>query len=61
MNKFLLVGDKFIPEMNLIQTGFRFNACRPFIRNKKKNKKNKDNRRFKIYLPKIIRQSLFST
>ena len=41
MNKFLLVGDKFMPEMNLIQTGFRSNTCRPFIRNKKKNKKIK--------------------
>ena len=35
MNKFLLAGDKFIPEMNLKQPGFTYSACGPFT---KKNK-----------------------
>ena len=27
MNKFLLVGDKFMPEMQLKQPGFTYSAC----------------------------------
>ena len=33
MNKFLLVGDKFLPEMLLKQPGFTYSACDPFTRN----------------------------
>ena len=31
-NKFLLAGDKFLPEMNLKQPGFTYNACDPFTK-----------------------------
>ena len=34
VNKFLLTGDKFMPEMHLKQPGFTYSACRPFTRNK---------------------------
>ena len=34
MNKFLLVGNKFMPEMYLKQPGFTYSACGPFTRNK---------------------------
>ena len=34
VNKFLLVGDKFMPEMHLKQPGFTYSACGPFTRNK---------------------------
>ena len=34
VNKFLLVGDKFMPELNLKQSGFTYIACSPFTRNK---------------------------
>ena len=34
VNKYLLVGDKFMPEMHLKQPGFTQSACRPFTRNK---------------------------
>ena len=34
INKFLLVGDKFMPEMYLRQPGFKNNACGPFTKNK---------------------------
>ena len=27
VNKFLLIGDKFIPEMHLKQSGFTYSAC----------------------------------
>ena len=34
VNKFLLVGDKFMPEMHLTQTGFTQCACGSFTKNK---------------------------
>ena len=34
INKFLLVGDKFMPEMHLKQPGFTYSACDPFTKNK---------------------------
>ena len=36
VNKFLLVGDKFVPEMHLRQQGFTYCACGPFTKNKEK-------------------------
>ena len=39
VNKFLLVGDKFMPEMHLKQPGFTYSACGPFRKNKAKIKK----------------------
>ena len=34
MNKFLLVEDKFLPEMHLKQPGFTYSAYCPFTKNK---------------------------
>ena len=34
VNKFLLAGDKFMPEMHLKQPGFTYSACGPFAKNK---------------------------
>ena len=39
MNKFLLVGDKFMPEMHLKQPGFTYSAYDPFTRNKERIEK----------------------
>ena len=36
VNTFLLVGDKFMPEMQLKQPGFTYSACGPFTKSKKK-------------------------
>ena len=36
VNKFLLVGDKFMPEMHLKQPGFTYSACGPFTKNKER-------------------------
>ena len=36
INKFLLVGDKFIPEMHLKQPRFTYSACGPFTKNKER-------------------------
>ena len=32
VNKFLLAGDKFMPEMHLKQLGFTYIACGPFTK-----------------------------
>ena len=41
INKFLLVGDKFMPEMDLRQPGFTYSACGPFTKTKKRIQKFK--------------------
>ena len=33
VDKFLLAGDKFMPEMHLRQPGFTYSACGPFTKN----------------------------
>ena len=40
VNKFLLAGDKFLPEMHLRQLGFACNACGPFTKKQRMNTKN---------------------
>ena len=39
MNSFLLVGDKFMPEIYLKQPSFTYSACGPFTRNKERIEK----------------------
>ena len=39
VNKFLLVGDKFMREMHLKQPGFTYSACDSFTRNKERIEK----------------------
>ena len=39
INKFLLVGDKFMREMHLRQPQFICSACRPFTKNKERVQK----------------------
>ena len=39
VHKFLLVGDRFMPEMHLKQPGFTYSAFGPFTRNKKRIEK----------------------
>ena len=36
INKFLLAGDKFMPEMHLWQPGITYSACGPFTKNKER-------------------------
>ena len=44
VNKFLIAGDKFMPEMHLKQLGFTYSTCGPFTKkkNKFKNLKKQD-------------------
>ena len=39
VNNFLLVGDKFMPEIHLKQPGFTDSTCGPFTRNKERIEK----------------------
>ena len=42
VNKFLLTGDKFMPEMHLKQPKLADNACGPLIKNKERTQKFKE-------------------
>ena len=42
VKKFLLAGDKSMPEMHLKQPRFTFSACGPFTKNKKRIQKFKE-------------------
>ena len=39
VNKFLLSGDKLMPEMHLKQPGFTYSDCGPFTKNKERIEK----------------------
>ena len=42
VNKFLLAGDRFMPEMHLKQPEFTYSACGTFIKTKKRIQKFKE-------------------
>ena len=42
VNKFLLVADKFMPEMHLRQPEFTYSACGSFTKNKERIQKFKE-------------------
>ena len=42
VNRFLLAGDKFMPEMHLKQPGFTYSACGFFTKNKERIQKFKE-------------------
>ena len=42
VNKFLLAGDKFTPEMHLKQPGFTYSSCGPLTKNKERIKAFKE-------------------
>ena len=54
VNKFLLAGDKFMPEMHLKQPGFTYSACGPFTKNKERIQKFKET----IYTSYIYKNEL---
>ena len=39
INRFLLISDKFMPEMHLKQPGFTYSSCSPFTKNKERIEK----------------------
>ena len=50
VNQFLLVGDKFMPEMDLKQPGFTYSACGSFTKNKERKKEWKSLCRLEIQI-----------
>ena len=42
VKKFLLAGDKFMPEMHWKQPGFSYSACTPFTKNRERIQKFKE-------------------
>ena len=50
VNNFLLVGDKFMPEMHLKQLGFTDSACGTFTNKQTKNWKVYADRKYRFYL-----------
>ena len=61
VNKFLLAGDTFMPEMHLEQPGFIYSPCGPFTKNKEKIQKFKETGdTIYIYKNELDKASLFS-
>ena len=59
INKFLLAGDKFMPEMDLRQPGFTYSACGPFTKNKERiGKLMKSGNKDSIYKMSLIKHVL---
>ena len=50
VNNFLLLGDKFMPEMHLGQPGFTYSSCGPFTKNKKESKNLKKQEIYDIFV-----------
>ena len=42
VNKFLLAGEKCMPEMHLRRPGFTYGICEPFAKNKERIQKFKE-------------------
>ena len=38
VNRFLLAGDKFMPELHLRQPGFTYSVCGPFTKHRERIK-----------------------
>ena len=53
VNKFLLAGDTFMPEMHLKQPGFTHSTCGPFTKIKERIKKIKKTGDADIYKNKL--------
>ena len=55
VNKFLLVGNKFLAEMHLKQPGFTYSACGPFTKDKERIEKfMKTGNIYKMNLIKLV-------
>ena len=58
VNKFLLAGDKFTPEMHLKQPGFTYSACGPLTKHRERIQEFMQSgylRRFLLMMQHILR------
>ena len=61
VNKFLLGGDKFMPEMHLKQPGFTYSTCGPFTKSKERIQQFKETGDTSyIYKNELDKTSVFS-
>ena len=61
VDKILLVGDKFMPEMHLKQPGFTYSACGIFTKNKEKIEKFMQTVNTNLSIKMNLMKRLFST
>ena len=61
INKFLLAGDKFMPEMHLRQPQFVYSACGPYTRHKERIKKLKQISERVIFIEINLIKLVFNT
>ena len=59
VNKFLLAGDEFMPEMHLKLPGFTYIACGPFNKNKERIQKFKETGDTKYIYKKELDRACF--
>ena len=59
VNKFLLAGHTFMPEMHLKQPGFTYSACGPFTKNKERIQKFKETGDTKYILKNELDKACF--
>ena len=59
VNKFLLVGDQFMPELHLRQPGFTYSACGLFTKNKERIQKFKETEDTKYIYRNEIEKACF--
>ena len=61
INKFLLAGDKFMPEIHLRQPQFVHSACGPFTRHKERIKNLNKQVILVIFIEMILIKLVFNT
>ena len=61
VNKFLLTGEKFMPEMHLKKPGFTYSACSPFTKNKEEIKISMQTRNTNFNYKAILIKLVFNT
>ena len=61
VNKFLLAGDKFMPEMHLKQPGFTYSACGLFTKTRERIQKLKKHEIQAIFTKMNLIKRVFNT
>ena len=61
VNKFLLAGEKFMPEMHLKPPGFTYSACESFTKNKERIWKFKEKDTKYIYKNELDKACFWRT
>ena len=60
INKFLLTGDKFIPELHLKQPGFTYSACGPFTKHRERSQRFREIRNLKHVYRSELEKACFA-